>query len=54
MTKEILDGQLPGKIVNAKHRKSICITNAGQLVNYDDLTTRTKNPTIEPSQHNPS
>jgi hypothetical protein len=25
--KEILDGQLPGKIVNAKHRKSIWIAN---------------------------
>jgi hypothetical protein len=32
MTKEILDGQLPGKIVNAKHRKSIWITGASRLI----------------------
>ena len=32
MTKEILDSQLPGKIVNAKHRKSIWITGASSLI----------------------
>jgi uncharacterized protein (DUF486 family) len=32
MTKEILDSQLPGKIVNAKHRKSIWITGARRLI----------------------
>jgi uncharacterized protein len=32
MTQEILDGQLPGKIVNAKHRKSIWITGASRPI----------------------
>jgi hypothetical protein len=49
MTKEILDGQLPGKIVNAKHRKSTCITDAGQLVDYDDLITGQKIPQSNPA-----